>query len=183
MLYPDSARPSLDSSGPQASCTRGLPIVLVVLVLAAGCRSEERKLPTIRTETEFRQDGRLAFLSPDGDTLATIAIEIAETDEARARGLMGRRSLPPRSGMFFIMDEADTTGFWMRNTPMPLDIIFVSPDSQVVSIAQRTTPYSDESIRPAAPKKYVVEVRAGQAARLGITDSTTITWDRSQPSI
>lgn len=151
------------------------------LMLFAGCRSEERNLPTIRTGSDFRTDGRLAFLSPEGDTLSTIDIEIAETDEARMRGLMGRRSLPPQSGMLFIMDDADTTGFWMRNTPMPLDIIFVGPDSQVVTIARRTTPYSDEVISPTAPKKFVVEVRAGQAARLGITDSTRITWDRSQP--
>lgn len=153
----------------------------MLLLIFAGCRSEERDLPTIRTESEFRRDGSLSFLTAEGDTISTIDIEIADTDEARGRGLMGRRSLPPRSGMFFIMDSADTTGFWMRNTPMPLDIIFVGPDSQVVSIARRTTPYSDENIRPAAPKKYVVEVRAGQAERLGITDSTRITWQRSQP--
>lgn len=157
-----------------------LPI-LACLVLAGGCRSEERDLRTIRTDTDFRSDGRLSFLSPNGDTLSTIAIEIAETDESRARGLMGRRSLPPRSGMFFIMDEADTTGFWMHNTPMPLDIIFVGADSQVVSIARKTTPYSDEVIWPAAAKKFVVEVRSGQADRLRITDSTRITWTRSQP--
>ncbi len=160
---------------------RHLLLVLSCVILIAGCRSNERELPTIRTDSDFRTDGRLAFLNPDGDTLSTIDIEIAETDEARMRGLMGRRSLPPRSGMFFIMDEADTTGFWMRNTPMPLDIIFVGPDSQVVSIARRTKPYSDEVISPAAAKKFVVEVRAGQAARLGISESTRITWNRSQP--
>lgn len=157
-------------------------LILSFLLLASGCRSDERNLPTIRSDSDFRTDGSLAFLSPDGDTLSTIEIEIAETDDARTRGLMGRRSLPARSGMFFIMDEADTTGFWMRNTPMPLDIIFVGPDSQVVNIARKTTPYSDQIIRPTAAKKFVVEVRAGQANRLGITDSTRITWTRSQPA-
>lgn len=158
-----------------------LLLLFACVLLAAGCRSEERDLPTIRTDAEFRTDGRLTFLGPTGEPISTIDIEIAETDEARRLGLMGRRSLPAQSGMFFIMDDTDTTGFWMRSTPMPLDIIFVGPDSQVVSIARRTTPYSDEVISPAAPKKYVVEVRAGQAARLGITDSTRITWERSRP--
>ena len=153
----------------------------MLLLIFAGCRSDERDLPTIRTESEFRRDGSLSFLTPQGEPIATIDIEIADTDEARTRGLMGRRSLPTRSGMLFIMDSTDTTGFWMRNTPMPLDIIFVGPDSQVVSIARRTRPYSDENIQPEAPKKFVVEVRAGQADRLGITDSTRITWQRSQP--
>lgn len=154
-------------------------VLVGVLLLALGCRSEERNLPTIQMDTPFRTDGRLAFLSSQGDTITSIAVEIAETDQARARGLMGRRSLPRSSGMFFIMDAADTTGFWMRNTPLPLDIIFVGADSQVVSIAKRTTPYSDEVIQPSGPKKYVVEVRAGFTDRLGIDDSTYITWVRT----
>lgn len=161
-----------------------VPLALLILGLSsAGCRQEERRLPTIDTQSEFREDGRLAFLEPNGDTLGTIAIEIAETPTALGRGLMGRRSLPSRSGMLFIMEDTDTTGFWMRNTPLPLDIIFVGPDSQVVSIARRTTPYSDESIQPEAPKKFVVEVRAGQAERLGITDSTKIAWERTGTAI
>ena len=160
---------------------RILLLILTCLLSAAGCRSDDPELRVIRTETDFRRDGSLSFLDAGGDTMATIDIEIAETDEARTRGLMGRRSLPPRSGMFFIMDEADTTGFWMRNTPMPLDIIFVGADSQVVRIARRTRPYSNDVISPEAAKKFVVEVRAGQADRLGITDSTRITWTRSLP--
>lgn len=127
----------------------------------------------------FRADGTVSFLSQTGDTLSTIRVEIAETDETRVRGLMGRRSLPPRSGMLFIMDEADTTGFWMKNTPMPLDIMFVGPDSQIINIAKRTTPYSEHIIRPDAPKKYVVEVRAGFTDRVGITDSARIAWHRT----
>lgn len=111
-------------------------ILAVALLLVSGCRSDERELPTIQTEIPFRTDGRLAFLASEGDTLVTIDIEIAEDDQSRARGLMGRRGLPSRGGMLFIMDTADTTGFWMRNTPLPLDIIFVDSDSQVVSISK-----------------------------------------------
>ena len=154
-------------------------VLIGSLLLAGGCRSEERTLPTIQIDTPFRVDGRLAFLSPEGDTITSIAIEIAETDEARARGMMGRRSLPRSSGMFFIMDTTDTTSFWMRNTPLPLDIIFVGADSHIVNVTKRTTPYSDEILQPIGPKKYVVEVRAGFADRIGIDDSTSITWVRT----
>lgn len=159
---------------------RGLSLICG-LVLLAACGSDQRDLPTLRTETPFRKDGTLTFLSAAGDTLTTIDVEIAETDEARRWGLMGRRSLPPRSGMFFIMDDVDTSGMWMRNTPLPLDIMFVAPDSHLINIAERTTPFSDEIIRPDAPKKYVVEVRAGFTRRVGITDSTRIIWTRTQP--
>ncbi len=151
-----------------------------LVLLVAGCGSERRDLPTINTEARFERDGRLTFLTPEGDTLRTIDIEIAESEQDRATGLMGRRGLPPNSGMFFIMDDVDTTGFWMKNTPLPLDIMFVGADSQIINIVKRTTPFSEEVIRPTAPKKYVVEVRGGYTDRAGITDSMRITWSRTQ---
>ncbi|MEX0821507.1 MAG: DUF192 domain-containing protein [Rhodothermales bacterium] len=154
-------------------------VLALAMLLLGGCRSRDDDLPTIRTDIPFRSDGTLTFIGPAGDTLDAIQIEIAETDEARTRGLMGRRSLPPKSGMFFIMEETDTSGFWMRNTPLPLDIMFVAPDSQIINIVERTTPYSEEIIRPAAPKKYVVEVRAGYAQRTDLPGGTRITWTRS----
>jgi hypothetical protein len=161
----------------------GLRLIGVILgLLLAGCGAEN-DLPTLRTDVEFRSDGTLSFLTLSGDTVTTIDIEIAETDEARTRGLMGRRSLPAQSGMFFIMDEVDTTGFWMRNTPLPLDILFVAPDSQIINISKRTTPFSEAVIRPDAPKKYVVEVRAGFTDRRGITDGMRVDWTRTQTPV
>ena len=146
--------------------------------IAAGCGSDRRELPVINTQSSFQKEGTLAFLTAAGDTVRTIDIEIAETERERARGLMGRRSLPPNGGMFFIMDDVDTTGFWMKNTPLPLDILFVDADLQIINIAKRTTPFSEESVRPTAPKKYVVEVRGGYTDRAGITDSMRIAWSR-----
>jgi len=81
--------------------------------------------------------------------------------------------------MLFIFDEVDESGMWMKNTPLPLDIIFVAPDSQVINIVRRTTPFSEKHINPAAPKKFVVEVRAGFADRYGLTDSTRVRWTRA----
>jgi uncharacterized membrane protein (UPF0127 family) len=147
-------------------------------VLLAACESERDRLPVIQTDIPFDREGTLDFLRPDGSTITTIAIEIAETDSARMRGLMQRRSLPERSGMLFLGDEVDTLSFWMANTPLPLDILFVGPDSEVVNIARRTRPYSREYIRSTAPAQFVVEVRAGFADRLGLTDSTRIRWRR-----
>ena len=154
-------------------------LALAVVFALAGCRSNDRDLPTIRTQPEFRKDGTLSFVGPGGDTLSTIDIEIAETEQARVTGLMGRSGLPPQSGMLFIMDGVDARGFWMKNTPLPLDIIFVGPDSQIINIAKRTTPFSMDEILPTAPKKFVVEVRAGVSDRLGLTDSTRIVWNRT----
>jgi uncharacterized membrane protein (UPF0127 family) len=93
---------------------------------------------------------------------------------------MRQRSLGYERGMLFIFDSVDKGGMWMRNTPLPLDIVFVAPDSQVINITRRTTPFSDENIKPDAPRKFVVEVRAGFADRFGLTDSTRVRWTRTQ---
>lgn len=147
------------------------------LLLIAGCQSDEQR-PVIQTDIPFRADGVLEFLRPDSSRATAIAIEIADTDSARTRGLMQRRSLPARGGMLFIFDEPDTQSFWMRNTPLPLDIIFVGPDSQIVNIARRTTPFSDERLTSTGLAQYVVEVRSGFTDRYGITDSMRINWRR-----
>lgn len=128
---------------------------------------------------KFEKEGTLTFYQPDGTELRSIDIEIADTDAERRRGLMRQRSLGYDRGMLFIFDEVDEGGMWMKNTPLPLDIVFVAPDSQVINIARRTTPLSEESINPEAPRKFVVEVRAGFADRAGLTDSTHIRWTRT----
>lgn len=154
-------------------------VLLAVLLFSIACEKENDRLPTVRSDIEMRRDGRLDFVRPDGTPITSINIEIAETAEARTRGLMNRRSLSLNEGMLFIFEEVDTLSFWMRNTPIPLDMIFVDPDSEIVNIVKRTTPLSDENYTSTAPAKYVIEVRAGFTDRFGITDSTRVRWQRT----
>lgn len=157
-----------------------LPLLVVSItgLLVLGCTDKEtqRRTDDLRT---FQEEGTLAFVRAAGDTLRTIAIDIADTDAERQRGLMRQRSLGYDRGMLFVFDTVDRGGMWMKNTPLPLDIIFVAPDSQVINIARRTTPFSEALIEPAAPRKFVVEVRAGFAQRFRLTDRTRIRWTRS----
>lgn len=150
-------------------------LVVILLALLAGCEQEESG-PIFR-QIEFRKDGTLDVIQPGDSVVATLDIEVAEGDSAQARGLMDRRSLPRNGGMLFVGDEVEEKSFWMENTPMPLDIIFIGPDSQVVNIARRTRPYSRESITSEGPAQFVLEVRSGMADRLGITDSTRFRWE------
>jgi uncharacterized membrane protein (UPF0127 family) len=154
-----------------------LSLSAALLLLGMGCTSDDGSQGG--DAPSFQRDGRLAFVQPSGDTLAAIDVEIADTDAERTRGLMRRRSLGFDRGMLFIFDTTYESGMWMKNTPLPLDIVFVAPDSQVINIARRTTPFSQETITPAAPKKFVVEVRAGFADRYGLTDSTRVRWTRT----
>ena len=152
---------------------RVLALGLVVAVLA-GCNKKADD--PIVGEPVFRKDGSLEFLNPDGSSIATIDIEVVSDRESQARGLMGRRSLPARGGMLFTYDAPKEQSFWMKNTPLPLDIIFIGADSSVVNIAKRTTPLSAETIESTGPAQYVLEVRGGFTDRLKITEDTRFRW-------
>ncbi|MEZ4695704.1 MAG: DUF192 domain-containing protein [Rhodothermales bacterium] len=148
--------------------------------LLLGCRRAEQ--PPAQTEPAFRPDGILAFHDPDGKTIVRIAIEIADTPEAQEIGLMNRRSLPALGGMVFPSDTDRERSFWMKNTPLPLDILFVRADSSIANIARRTTPLSEELIESVGPVRSVVEVRAGFTERYGIDTTSTVSWERRDDS-
>lgn len=154
-----------------------LIVTILVPLLAVSCGGESQQ--STSGDPTFEKEGTLTFYHPNGEDLTTIDIEIADTDTERQQGLMRRRTLGFNRGMLFIFDEVDRGGMWMKNTPLPLDIVFVAPDSQVINIARRTTPFSENTIEPDAPRKFVVEVRAGFADRFGLTDTTRVRWTRS----
>lgn len=154
---------------------------LLVVGLACGrsddAPSAEAKVDTSET-IPFTTEGRLAFIQ-DGDSTVTIDIEIADTDSARQRGMMQRDGFPnDRSGMLFPFETEEPQSFWMSNTPVALDIIFVDADSQIVNIAKYTTPFSSENYRSGEPAQYVVEVPAGFADSHGILEGDRIRWRR-----
>ncbi|MCZ6705953.1 MAG: DUF192 domain-containing protein [Bacteroidetes bacterium] len=150
-----------------------------LLLGGSGCQ-ESSKGRVIATDIEFRPDGLLDFIDESGEIVTRIVIEIAETDSAQARGLMDRRSLPARGGMLFLDQEPSERKFWMRSTPLPLDIIFVRADSSIANIVRRTTPYSDQEILSVGPAQFVVEVRAGFTDQFSISDSLRIKWERTE---
>src|SRR5690625_3803069 len=132
---------------------------LALILTLAGCGGGSDE-PVFR-EIQFRKDGTLQVIQPEDSIVAVFNIEIAEGDSAQARGLMERRSLPPMSGMLFVGDAVEEKSFWMENTPMPLDIIFIGPESSVVSIDERPRPYSREGIASKRPAPFYLTVLAG----------------------
>ncbi|MEL7462730.1 MAG: DUF192 domain-containing protein [Pseudomonadota bacterium] len=111
-------------------------------------------------------EDEIAFSTPDGD--AVFSAEIADDEESRARGLMFRESMDADHGMLFVYPKADRVAFWMKNTPLPLDIIFLNRQGVVCSIAANTTPFSLDHIPSRCAAQTVFEVNAGQAAATGV---------------
>lgn len=103
-------------------------------------------------------------------------VELADTDEAQRKGLMFRTELPDDEGMIFPYDGLSAQSFWMKNTPLPLDIIFVGPDRKITNIAAMTTPYSLDPVYSVGLVLGVLELRGGRAAELGIEPGDTVEW-------
>jgi hypothetical protein len=151
-------------------------IVGSVLLLAIGLVGV---VPSAGAATgNLRPDGVVEFQRPDGALVASLAVEIAETLESRARGLMGRALPDYMGGMLFIFDTAEIQTFWMRNTPGSLDMIFVDAAGTVLNVAAATTPMSDQTYSSSGPARYVVEAKAGFAERFGIRRGDAMRWRR-----
>jgi uncharacterized membrane protein (UPF0127 family) len=128
-------------------------------------------------EPRFTKEGELTFLSKTGKKkILHIDIEIAGNDYEREKGLMYRHSLPDNAGMLFIFEQSGPVSFWMRNTYIPLDIIFADENRQIVTIQKNTKPLSYAQIPSKRNSKYVVEVNAGFCDKYGIVIGDFITF-------
>ena len=110
----------------------------------------------------------LAVIHTAGGARAEVALEIAATPEAQARGLMYRRTLADCRGMLFVFPAEAPHEFWMKNTFIPLDMIFIRADGRILRIAENTEPLSTKIIPSGGPAKGVLEVIAGTAKKYGI---------------
>lgn len=95
-------------------------------------------------------------------------VEIAATPAQQAQGLMRRAVMPADAGMLFTYAEAQPTAFWMKNTLIPLDMLFIAADGRIIHIHPNAVPHSETSIPSRGPVKGVLEINGGLAARLGI---------------
>ncbi len=95
-------------------------------------------------------------------------VEVAETEASRERGLMYRKSLAPDRGMLFDFKTPQPVAFWMKNTLIPLDMLFIAPDGRIIAIARNAVPYSDTPIPSGGDVLGVLEIRGGRAAEIGI---------------
>jgi len=103
-------------------------------------------------------------------------VELADTPGEQARGLMYRTGLEPDGGMIFPFPFPRNATLWMKNTVIPLDIIFIGPDRRILNIAADTVPYSLDSVISEGTAGAVLELNGGRAAQLGITAGDRVEW-------
>jgi hypothetical protein len=151
-------------------------IALVVFGCALACSNTEKQ-PAQQDSPKGRvitPEAQLSFIDTEGNTLSTIDIAIADEPLERNQGLMDVRTMGADEGMLFIFEEERPLSFWMANTPLSLDIMYVNSDSTIVRIYSYTTPFSEATLPSDAPAIYVVETNAGYAVSKGITEGMKI---------
>lgn len=136
-----------------------LAALAVPAILAQGVVCAEDRAQSLRTEPlEVATHGGVKHFT----------VEIAARPQEREIGLMYRKSLAADHGMLFEFNTVAPESFWMKNTYIPLDIVFIAPDGKVVNIARQTTPMSEAGIPSAGPVDAVLELRGGRAAEIGL---------------
>ncbi len=111
-----------------------------------------------------------------GSKVHRFTVEVARSPEEQQMGLMNRQSLAPDRGMIFPYDPPQPASFWMKNTLIPLDIIFIRADGTIARIAAQTVPLSLEPVPSLEPVAAVLEIAGGRAAELGIAPGDRVAW-------
>lgn len=150
---------------------RFLLSIAVILLFSCAKEPEQASVSQGRTITPT---GAVSFLNTKGDTLATLRVALARTDQEISTGLMDVRNMVQDEGMLFIFGNEEPRSFWMANTPLSLDMFFVDNEFRIRRIHAGTTPLSHQSYSSDAPARYVIETNAGYALRHDITEGHSI---------
>jgi uncharacterized membrane protein (UPF0127 family) len=140
---------------------------------ACGSATTASQAPLERSPAGLEQ-AALTISSSNGEHRFTV--EIARTPEEQAQGLMFRNEVPGDRGMIFPYDPPVQVSFWMKNTFVPLDMIFIGPDGKIGRIAANTVPMSLDPVPSIDPVSAVLEIAGGRAAALGIKEGDKVSW-------
>ncbi len=150
----------------------------VIFGLFFSCADEAKNTSIETDEIQFTKEGEL-FLLRDEDTLHKLDIEFAETSYEQQTGLMYRKSMEANQGMLFIYAEEAMHNFYMKNTYIPLDLIFFEKDSTAVSFQENAQPLDETSLPSKLPAQFILEVNAGKVEEWNLTEGDKIIITRN----
>ena len=131
-------------------------------------------LAILSAPSVFADQTRILLQTPSDQVY--LDVEIADDPIERAEGLMGREDIKPGQGMLFVFDDEYPRSFWMKNTPLSLDILFFDAEGRWVSSQLSTTPFSTNGLPSGLPAQYALEILAGESERLGLGQDTILIW-------
>ena len=142
--------------------------VLIFVGTFSSCKDGKKQ--SIETaEPQFTKEAELTFKSSDGEILSVFDVEIAKTPYEQQTGLMYRKSMEKNQGMLFVYpQDRPRYGFYMKNTFIPLDLIYINSAKEIVDFHEHTEPFNETPLPSEAPAKYVLEVNAGTVENLGL---------------
>lgn len=172
-----------------------LKYILIVLIIAVAAyftydyfKSKNENKYQVKTNEDFLKDkpeppfvkqGELEFLKKDTkNVISKIEIEIADDEAKTQQGLMYRKSMAENRGMLFIFPKPATHAFWMKNTLISLDIIFLDENKKIIKIHKNTTPLSLKDLPSGGLTLYTVEVNAGYTDKYGISEGDLVNFTR-----
>ena len=167
------SQPVKKSIKPLYQVVAGIAVLaLIIFLVFPGIFKKDKSLDGYT----FKKEGELTFYSADNEPIIKIDIEIADNEYERQLGLMKRKSMENNQGMLFIFPDETLRSFWMRNTLISLDMIFINSQREIVTIHKNTTPLSGQSYTSTKPAVYVVEVEAGFTDKYEIHEGDKIGW-------
>lgn len=158
------------------------PVSLLLLLfsptLFTSCKNDKESNTVKTEEIHFTKDGELQLFAADSTLVKKLDIEIADNEYKIQTGLMYRTSMQENRAMLFIFDKEEPRYFYMKNTNIPLDIIYLDAEKKIVSIKPDAEPLNDTSIPSDLPAQYVLEVNAGLAEEWGLKTGDYMSFDR-----
>lgn len=145
------------------------------LTLNTSCKGDNKTVK--QTQISFKKEGTLTIFKKDSTTVP-LDIEIADTEFDRETGLMYRNAMKNDRGMLFVFQDEAPRYFYMKNTEIPLDIIYLDADQKIVSIQKNAEPFNEASLPSEGPAKFVLEVNAGLSDTWNLSKGDSIAFKK-----
>jgi uncharacterized membrane protein (UPF0127 family) len=157
--------------------------LVVLLILICGytysCKDDKQRTKVTRVEITFKKEGELSLLKASNDSLIKqLNIEIADDDYQTQTGMMYRKNMEDTQGMLFVFLDSEYRYFYMRNTEIPLDIIYIDENKTIVNIQKNAKPFDETSLPSEGPAKYVLEINAGLSTEWNLEKGDKIQFSK-----
>lgn len=152
-----------------------LALIAVLTLLSCKDSGSENDLKLATDKVEFTKEGELTITKADSTTI-DLDIEIADNDYETQTGLMYRNHMDEDQGMLFVFDDSQVHTFYMKNTEIPLDILYITADKKIATIVKNAAPLDESSLSSQIPVQYVLEVNAGMVDKWELAKGDEVDW-------